>query len=477
MTAPATLRMTVEDFASLAGCHPSPTALRVLRDGQVSRRLLMLMSVADTARSSAPEFWESWGAAAWEWCVRAREADVRAFEDVLLHPHVGVWLGRCLRDLNDPRPAVRASPECAGLTGLAAAAALRAGLRPHLALPAPGSLVWLPTWGGVRLTGGVREACLRGDVLDPGGWSPALGERDGPAAHDTTRLAPRHMTAGPPGDAPPLSVILEDTDPYRDAHGHPVLPRQTPEELHAWQLSVASAWDVVTRLLPERAAACAALWTALVPLRPPWTGRGVSSSAREAYGAIAVSFTTDPVRLAETVVHETAHIAFGALADLTDLTDPEDRTLQQVGWREDARPVGSVLTGTHAHLALLEFWRRRHQELSGRQARAARARLHHYGRQVVDALRILRGHPALTPVGARFVADMVDEAARCGFPVHPLPSASPLGTSPVRVLSREAPNVTRRRGASSAVQGAGGPARAPAECGGSTADETTPGAG
>ncbi|MEV0487146.1 HEXXH motif-containing putative peptide modification protein [Streptomyces sp. NPDC050508] len=249
------------------------------------------------------------------------------------------------------------------------------------------------------------------------------------------------MIAGPPGDAPPLSVILEDTDPYRDAHGHPVLPRQTSGELHAWQLSVASAWDVVTRLLPERAAACAALWTALVPLRPPWTGRGVSSSAREAYGAIAVSFTTDPVRPAETVVHETAHIAFGALADLTDLTDPEDRTLQQVGWREDARPVGSVLTGTHARLALLEFWSRRLQELSGRGARAARARLHHYGRQVV--------------------ADTVDEAARCGFPMHSLPSARPLGTSSVRVLSREAPNVTRRRGASSAVQGAADLARGP----------------
>ncbi len=143
----------------------------------------MLMSVADTARSSAPEFWESSGAAAWEWCVRA-------FEDVLLHPHVGVWLDRCLRDLNDPRPAVRASPECASLTGPAAAAALRAGLRPHLALPAPGSLVRLPTLGGVQLAGDVREACLRGDVLDPGGWSPAPGERDGPAsAHDTARTA------------------------------------------------------------------------------------------------------------------------------------------------------------------------------------------------------------------------------------------------------------------------------------------------
>lgn len=284
------------------------------------------------------------------------------------------------------------------------------------------------------------------------------------------------MTARPPGDAPPLSVVLEDTDPYRDAHGHPVLPRQTAEELHAWQVSVASAWDVVTRLVPERAAACAALWTALVPLRPSGTGQSVSSSAREAYGAIATSFTTDPVRLAETVVHETAHIAFGALADLTDLADPEDRTLQQVGWRKDARPVGSVLTGTHAHLALLEFWLRRHRELSGAQACAAWARLHHYGRQVVDALRILQVHPALTPVGARFVAEMAHEVARCGFPVRPLSSGRRNGPSPFRVASREAPNPTRRRGASSPPRGVAGLARGAAGCGGKTADETTPGA-
>lgn len=471
MTAPATLRMTAEDFTSLAVCHPSPAALRVLRDGQVSRRLLTLMNVADTARSGRPEFWDSWGAAAWELCLRAREADVRAFEDVLLHPYVGVWLGRCLRDLNDPRPAVRAGAECARLVGLAAAAALRAGLRPHLALLAPGALVWLPTLGVVRLPEGAEEARLRGDVVDLDGWSLALEERDEPAVHGTTRCAPRRMTARPSGDGPPLSVVLEDTDPYRNAHGHPVLPRQTAGELRAWQASVASAWEVVTRLVPERAAACAALWTALVPLRPPWTGQGVSSSAREAYGAIAASFTPDPVRLAETVVHETAHIAFGALADLADLADPEDRTLHRVGWREDARPVGSVLTGTHAHLALLEFWRRRHGELSGERARVARARLHHYGRQVADALWILHAHPALTPMGARFVAGMTDEAARCGFPVRPPACARHKGPSHVRVASREAPNPTRRHGVSASVQGVA------AGCAGKTADDTTPGAG
>ena len=476
MTAPATLRMSGADFASLASCHPSPGALQVLRDGQVSRRLLMLMRVAEKARNKAPEFWDARGAAAWELCNRARGEDVRAFEDVLLHPHVGVWLGRCMRALNDDAPVVRAGVDLDRLGGVAAAAALRAGLRPHLTLPAPGSLAWLPTLGVVRLSGGTHEARLRGDVLDASGRESAIGARGGRPADDTVWGAPRDLTVNPAGGAPPLSVVREDTDPYRNAHGHPVSPEQTAAQMRAWQRSVASAWDVVNRLVPERAAACATLWKALVPLRPPWTGRGVSSSAREAYGGIAASFTADPVRLAETVVHESAHIAFGALADLTDLTDPEDRTLQRVGWREDARPIGAVLTGTHAHLAVLEFWRRRGQELSDGPARAARTRLHHYGVQVVDALRILQAHPALTPMGAHFVSVMADEAARCGYSVRPLPSVRLNRPSHHRVASRETPDPARRYGVSSSAQGVAGFAVSSAGCREKTVDETTPGA-
>ncbi|MGJ5789429.1 aKG-HExxH-type peptide beta-hydroxylase [Streptomyces griseorubiginosus] len=442
----------------------------------MTRRLLMLMRVAEKARNKAPDFWEARGAAAWELCKRALQADVRAFEDVLLHPHVGVWLGRCMRALNDDARVVRADTDLDRLGGVAAAAALRAGLHPHLSLPAPGSFVWLPTLGVARLSGGADEAQLRGDVLDVGGQASVLVDGGGRSADDTTWNARRDLTVSPQGGATPWSVVLEDTDPYRNAHVHPVAPEQTAAETRAWQRSVASAWDVVLRLVPERAAACAALWKALVPLRPPRTGRGVSSSAREAYGAIAASFTPDPVRLAETVVHESAHIAFWALADLTDLTDPEDRTLQRVGWRKDARPIGAVLTGTHAHLAVLEFWRRRGQELSDGPARHARTRLHHYGVQVVDALRILQAHPALTPMGARFVSAMVDEAARCGYSVRPLPSVRLNCPSHHRVASRETPDPARRYGVSSSAQGLAGFAVSSAGCREKTVDETTPGA-
>ncbi|MET9906645.1 HEXXH motif-containing putative peptide modification protein [Streptomyces sp. NPDC006476] len=478
MTAPAALRMSAEDFASLAACQPSPAALRVLRDGQVSRRLLLLKCVADAVRDGAPEFWASHGAAAWELCTRARRADVLAFEDVLLHPHVGVWLGRCLRALSGPRPALGAGTDFARMGGLAAAAALRAGLRPHLALPAPGALLWLPTLGDVPLSPGRTQARLRGDVIEWDGGSPvAVPERGEAAAHGDAWCVPRRLTARPLGGAPTLSVVLEDSDPYRDAHGHPVDGRQTTGQLRSWQESVASAWDVVTRLVPERSSACAELWTALVPLRPSWAGLGVSSSAREAYGAIAASFTADPVRLAETVVHETSHIAYGALADLTDLTDPDDRTLHRVGWREDARPVASVLTGTHAHLSLLEFWRRRRRELTGEQARRASARLDHYGRHVAAALQLLQVHPALTPIGARFVGIMAEEAARCDFPVRPLPATRPTATSHVRVASRAGQHRVRRHAAPTAAQAAADLACRTAGRGGKTSDDTTPGAG
>lgn len=249
------------------------------------------------------------------------------------------------------------------------------------------------------------------------------------------------MTVAPRGGGPRLSVAIEDTDPYREAYHHAVQPRQTAGQLAAWQASVTAAWCLLTRLNPERAAAAAGLWTALVPLRPEPHGRSRSSSAREAFGVVATTPERDPVRLAETVVHETAHIALGALTDLADLTDPHDRTRHRVGWRPDPRPVGAVLTGTYAHLALLEFWLRRRQTLDGARADDAEARLHHYGRQVTAALLTLRNHPAPTSLGARFVEAMADEAARCGFPVRGPSAVHPVGgpgdESHHRVTSRD----------------------------------------
>lgn len=453
MSDPRALRMAAEDFAALAGCRPTASALTVLRDGQVSRRLLMLKSVADVARRELPGLWRESGAAeGWELCTRARAADVAAFEGFLLHPHLGVWLARCLRALAGAGPATGLAVDLARFGSFGAAAALRTGLRPRLTLRAPDGLLWLPTFGTVRVPRGTRTVPLDGRHVELPGHTLTLdAPQDEWSATAGPLLAPRRVDVAARGTEPPLSVVLEDSDVYRDAHGHPVQGRQTPRQLAFWRASLGESWQLLTDTVPERAAACAALWSAVVPLRPGHDRHGRSSSAREAYGAVAAAPERDPARLAETVVHETAHIAFAALADLVDLVAPHDRSRHRVGWRPDLRPLGAVLTGTYAHLAVLEFWWRRAEGLRGAAAREAGARLHRHGVRVAGALATLEGRPALTPLGARFVEHMSDEAARCGFPVNGFPvvhpGGGPLGDSLVRASPAEPPVPEKRRGA------------------------------
>ncbi|MGY5008251.1 aKG-HExxH-type peptide beta-hydroxylase [Streptomyces sp. 900105755] len=422
MTEPMALRITAEDFGALARCRPVPSALAVLHRAQTSRRLFLLTGLADSARRLVPDVWARSAAAGWELCRQAYEANPRAFEEVLRHPHAGVWLGRCLRAVHGTGADEDLAVDLARLGAFGHAAALRGGLRPRLVLPVPDGLLWLPTLGAVRLPEGAGTARLDGWTLELPeeevnlrGNEPDHGRRGGAAR----RFPPHRLVIPSAAPAPRLSVVVEDVDPYRDVHGFPVQPRQTPAQLAAWRTALAPAWRLLNDLMPERAADCATLWSALVPLQPGPLGRGRSSSTREAYGAVAVAPERDPVRLAETVLHETSHIALAALTDLVDLTDPQDRTRHRVGWRPDPRPLAAALTGTHAHLGLLEFWSRVYHESDGVPARAAEARLRRYGRQVVMALRVLRRNgAALTPWGSYFVDCMTDEAELHGFRVR-----------------------------------------------------------
>jgi HEXXH motif-containing protein len=418
MTSLDTLRMTAADFAAVAGCRPTSQALTVLREGQISRRLLMLKSVADTARRTAPDLWTRSGASAgWDLCRRARRADARAFERVVLAPHVGVWLGRCMRALTRSGTAPRLAVDLARLGSFAAAAALRAGLDPDITVSTPDGLLWLPTVGVAELPGGTQRVRLDGPYLRLAGRTVALrgDQGQGRATKSGHWFSPHRITVVPQGAGPVLSVAIDDVDPYRLlAHGHPVQPRQDSSQVVHWERTLSEAWRLLTALLPQRAAACAGLCTTLVPLLPDPAGRGRSSSSRETYGAVAIAPQDDAERLAETLLHETAHVSFTGLTDLVDLADPRDESRHRVGWRPDPRPVGAVLTGAHAHLALLEFWARRAGDSNDATARIAAARHERYGRQVAAALRQLDGHRALTSRGIIFVDHMIAEVERHG---------------------------------------------------------------
>ncbi len=128
----------------------------------------------------------------------------------------------------------------------------------------------------------------------------------GPAALS----GPRLLTSACDGAV--LRLRLADRGPHRSAHGHRPADPQTGQEVDHWQRLLDGAWRVLVRRHPWHAEAVAACLTTLVPLRPAPGGTSVSSAARRAYGAVALSPPGDPVLLALTLVHEFLHIQLGA---------------------------------------------------------------------------------------------------------------------------------------------------------------------
>ena len=220
----------------------------------------------------------------------------------------------------------------------------------------------------------------------------------GPAALS----GPRLLTSACDGAV--LRLRLADRGPHRSVHGHRPADPQTGEEVDPWQRLLDGAWQVLVRRHPWHAEAVAACLTTLVPLRPAPGGTSVSSAARRAYGAVALSPPGDPVLLALTLVHEFLHIQLGALLDLVPLHGPVSSARYHAPWRPDPRPLDALLQGTYAHLGVCDFW---HTERTTAPAdpRSEREYRTWYGytRGAVDTLL---GSGELLPVGRRFTEEM-----------------------------------------------------------------------
>ncbi|MFF7244788.1 AAC(3) family N-acetyltransferase [Embleya sp. NPDC008237] len=418
----AGVRLTSRDFDDLARGRPGPTALHTLRTGQLSRRLLLIHTLARTARTRFPMPWRQSGAEhAQAVLTEVTRHDRGALETVLMHPHLGVWATRCLRGLHGRSPGFRIRDELAWFTAVAAAAATRAGLPARLELPVRAGIVSLPTLGSMRVPADIAVVRFEDGVLHfPGGHARVpITDTAGPArdvrASTTEGALPywqptRVVTAHAPDAGPVLRVVLEDGDPYRDAHREDIAPRLTPERAARWDTALRHAWAVLCEHFPDRARICASLCTSVVPLAPR-SGRAMSVTVRDAHGAIGITEAADPVRLAEALVHETSHIALGALTDLVDLHEWGATQRYTVGWRPDRRPLEAVLQGTYAHLALTGLWGHyRHLVPPVARTRAER-RFVRYRDQVDAALAVLGDCRQLTALGRRFVDHMAAEAA------------------------------------------------------------------
>ena len=306
-----------------------------------------------------------------------------AVRDVLTYPYVRAWAMQCLR----PATSADLDMDRAHLAGLAAAAALRAGMETELVLPVREGSIYLPTVGVLEVeTGTGRTSMVR---VSPAGVS---------ARHGTGRWQTVRQVK-----AADMSVTVEDIDPFRDCQAWAAAGRLAPPAWKAWRLALAAAARQLAVELPVYASVIGAGLRSVVPMRPGAAGHRQSGTSRQAFGAIALALPNDVDALSELLVHEMQHVKLTALHDLFDMFDRTDGTLFAVPWRGDRRPMEGLLHGTYAHLAVAELWRSRSRQTPEGEAGGL---FQMYRSWVEEAIETLLDADTLMPAGERFVNGM-----------------------------------------------------------------------
>ncbi|MER7702011.1 FxsB family cyclophane-forming radical SAM/SPASM peptide maturase [Kitasatospora sp. NPDC097605] len=377
--------LTDAQLGELALGLGGPETVRSLARSQLALTRAMLAAVhgsAGLARS-----------AAWELLTELDAAAPVAVDAVVAHPYVRSWAARRLT--GDPGAGL------GPLAELAASAAVLAGRGDVMTVPVRDGTLHLPTLGRLVLGGGVREARVTGGRT---GWTARTddGALTGPGD-------PRWQPVRRIG-----SIALEDVDPQRAAHRWPVADRLSDTAYAGWARDLRAAADLLDRELPDYAAGLWAGLTTITPLRPGPDGHDLSSAARQAFGAVAIARPRAAPTLALLLVHEFQHVKLGAVLDRWELYDRTDTRLFEA-FDLSPRPIGSLFQAVYAHLAVTAFWGTR----ANAGSPTARSRFTHWRALTDEAVDLLAGSGALTPMGERFAA-----GARASVDPWLLPRAS-----------------------------------------------------
>lgn len=340
--------------------------------------------------------------AAWELLLDLDAAAPHALEAALAHPYFRPW---ALGVLAGREPGALAG----GLAELAASAALRARRADTVVVPLRAGTLRLPGIGRALLPGGAEEAELTaqsyGFTVRAGGRRIEMGWGEGLDGR-TPHWQPVRLF-----EASGWTVALEDTDPLRDRYPWPAEERLPASGARAWADALAGAWSLIQRQLPSYAPGIAAGLRSITPLSPR-AGGDTSATCRDAFGAVGAARPAAPAPLALLIVHEFQHVKLGAVLDSCDLYDLDDTGRYYAPWRDDPRPLGALLQGTYAHLAVTDFWRVRRTAADTPAARArAESEFARWRRQTSEAIDTLARCGALTGPGKRFVAGMGERAA------------------------------------------------------------------
>lgn len=335
------------------------------------------------------------GTAAWETLTVLDAEAPESVDAVLAHPYLRPWALRVLQGNEQAGPiAMR------GVAEITAAALVRAGRPGTVTVPVLSGALRLPTLGALLVDNATEAQVIGGGdgfAVRVGGREH-LVERQGVV--DPAWLSLRRF------ELEGWAVALEDTDPWRDTHGYALQGRLSEAAVEEWQNKLSAAWEWIRRELPAYAPGLATGLRAVTPLRKAETGTDISSTARDAFGAVAIAQPGTPETLACLLVHEFQHVKLGALLDLTDLYDPSCERMFHVPWRPDPRPLEGLLQGTYAHIAVVDYWQARRRTAASTEVHAAETQFTHWREQTARAVDTLAASDALTEQGDRFVQAM-----------------------------------------------------------------------
>ncbi|MET9374573.1 HEXXH motif-containing putative peptide modification protein [Streptomyces sp. NPDC002992] len=408
-------------FTELARTRPAPADDTLLRSALHARRLLLLKALLvrvhrhrEAVDAAVLRRFET----SWHLLERAESHHPTVVRDVLDYPLTGAWLAAALAEPVGPA----LDRHLDRLEALAVTAALRADCPLDLAVEAPGGMLSLPGVG--------RQTAGSGRVRIRAGSRVARIHTEGhthPAATVlllTDRRTGALVGRGPDWNGlhtlPDSTARLDDLDPYRVPPGGVGTPARTAADRAdtdpgAWSAHWRAAQALLAHTDPGRAAEVRRALRAVVPLVAQGP-RSLGATLRSAPGAVLTSPPAGAQDMAETLVHEIHHSKLATLHELVPLYRQGRAAVHRVGWRPDARPIGGVLQGAYAHLALTDLWRRATtaRTVPRPWRSSAGQQFDHMHDQVGQALEILLESDELTNEGREFAHQMRRHHASLG---------------------------------------------------------------
>ncbi|UED84208.1 aKG-HExxH-type peptide beta-hydroxylase [Streptomyces profundus] len=414
--------LSAAQLAELGRTEGAPSTLAALSAGQHTRRLLLLRVLLDAIPAAPPEA----AARAAEHTAlleSAERAAPEAARRVLFYPLTGTWAERCAHRLATGAGDA-AARDLAHLGGLAAAAAIRAGLDFRIRTTVTAGRVALPTLGALTTAspdgGPVELAAHAGRLTLRLPDEAPVSLRPDPAGHwrsGDPRWVGLHAL-----DGGPHPVLLDDLHPGRPAprdtgHAHALRPAERARWSGLWRAALP-----LLRLGGAARAAELALLDCIVPLLLPADEHQghISSTSPGAFGAVLASAPPNAALLAAGLTHELQHAKLAAVGTLNPLHHEGPKARHWAPWRPDPRPFDGLLHGAYAHLALAGFWQQLALGLRDPGARetawAAHSRCHLQVGAVLPALRAAR---RLTDDGRVFVRALAERHEELGSPAPP----------------------------------------------------------